>query len=322
MFQNFEEYLNYSKPKLDDAFNKQLSLLLGNNDNGLTAFGSVLGGKRIRGCLLFMVGDILGGSFGSALPRAVAVELIHSASLIHDDFVDQDTTRRNLPSVWTVEGSRKAVLLGDLIFASAIAMMSDLSREDGLAVSRAIALVSKGAYTERLDPRMLAKEIETDRFDNKIYGKIISLKTGILFGTACQLGAISAGAGDDLQKSLFEYGLKIGEAYQMADDIVEIKHHLQTRSINKNEMAALTPTLCYFVKETIPYVIPFLSGKMSELDQEGRDFFQTVEKLMEDEIQRRMGSAISIITTDLSGNENIGPMCKAPGELIGMFFKS
>ena len=85
-------------------------------------------------------------------------------------------------------------MIGDVLFATAIQMMSDLSREDGLTISRAMAQVSLGALREPLDPLNLSREMAADRDGGRLYEKIIRLKTGILFGAACHLGAISAGA--------------------------------------------------------------------------------------------------------------------------------
>jgi hypothetical protein len=139
MFSSFQEYWQARKPELDDALNRALSGLL----NGITLsdasslMASLEAGKRIRGGITCMVSESLGGALESAVPRAISVEMIQAATLIHDDFVDQDTIRRGGPATWTVEGARRAVLIGDVIFASAIEMMSDLSREDGAAVSHA-----------------------------------------------------------------------------------------------------------------------------------------------------------------------------------------
>src|SRR4051812_24290921 len=81
-------------------------------------------GKQARGCLTCLVSQALGGEITTAIPRAVAIECIQAACLIHDDYIDQDTMRRNRRATWTVEGARKAVLLGDIVFATAIQRMS------------------------------------------------------------------------------------------------------------------------------------------------------------------------------------------------------
>ena len=141
MFAHFHDYAKKLKPTLDIAFTSHLVDLLGDT-KPLGSFGEakpLTGGKKIRGSLLCLIATTLGGSLEDALPRAVAVELIQTATLIHDDFVDQHRSRRDLAAVWTLEGARRAVLLGDIIFASAIRMMSELGRIDGLIVSRAIS---------------------------------------------------------------------------------------------------------------------------------------------------------------------------------------
>jgi geranylgeranyl pyrophosphate synthase len=151
MYQSFQDYAKSVKPLLDAAFTDHLARLLGYGGTFGFPDGINLlnGGKKIRGSLLCLVTAALGGDLEDAVPRAVAVELIQTATLIHDDLVDQHRSRRNMAAIWTIEGGRRAVLLGDIVFASAIQMMSEMGREDGLIVSRAIADVSRGAYRER-----------------------------------------------------------------------------------------------------------------------------------------------------------------------------
>ena len=162
MSAGFKDFTERMRPTLDHAFRAQLSGLT--NDvvfkHGVSFESALAVGKMIRGCLLCLIADCLGAAAGTAVPRAVAVELIQAASLLHDDFVDQDTVRRNQSATWTLEGARRTVLLGDLIFASAIKMMTDLGREDGSTIANAIAQVSKGAVQEPVDPLVLAREIE------------------------------------------------------------------------------------------------------------------------------------------------------------------
>ena len=198
MSSHFKGYMDALKPRLDHAFARQISLFLDQMalNEGTLLRATLEAGKKIRGCLLCLISETLGGSMESAIPRAVAVELIQAASLIHDDIVDQDTMRRRLPAAWTLEGARRAVLLGDVIFATAIGMANELSREDGLVVSRAIAEISRGAFHEPLDPLRLAEALESNRLDDTLYDRIIHLKTAALFGAACRLGAIGAEARD------------------------------------------------------------------------------------------------------------------------------
>jgi len=324
MFTNFQDYLAALKPRLNEAFDRQLSIILGsvNLKNAPSLISTLEAGKKIRGCLSCMISEALGGTLESAIPRAVAVELIQAATLIHDDFVDQDTMRRNQPAAWTLEGARRAVLIGDVIFATAIKMMSDISREDGAAVSHAIAQLSRGALHEPLDPFALSQEIESRRMNEKLYEKIIHLKTGILFGTACLLGAIGAGAGGKLSEVTYRYGLRIGEAYQIADDLVELKQTLLSRSIHPQQMAALAPALLYFAGQIRPHILPILRGKSLEIGEPLAEFLNQTVKLMEQEIERRLQSAVSEIEVDFPLNEYHELARRTPWDLIQMFNES
>ncbi len=318
---DFQDYVRTRKLGLDEAFREQLSSLLGNVPlKGNEVLLGVLGaGKKIRGCLTCLFGEALGGSLKEAMPRAVAVELIQAATLIHDDFVDQDTTRRNRPAAWTLEGARQAVLIGDVIFATAIQMMNDLGREDGLAVSRAIAQVARGALHEPLDPLALAVEIETGRINEKLYEGIIHLKTGILFGTACQLGALAARAEGELGTISYRYGLRVGEAYQIADDLKEVEQHLAGRPLNQGQMAFLAPALLHFVPDQRPWVLDYLNGKGQGGKKIAGEYFRAAANLMEKEIERRLQEAVSGIMENFPDNEYRAVVWKAPSDLIAMF---
>ncbi len=321
MLTSFQEYWQTRKPILDDALNRALSGLLGGITVSDTAFlmASLEAGKKIRGGLTCLVSEALGGTIESAIPRAVSVEMIQVATLIHDDFVDQDTVRRGRPATWTIEGARRAVLIGDVIFASAIKMMSDLGREDGATVSDAIAQVSRGALHEPLDPLVLAGEIESGRVNGRLYQKVIRLKTGILFGAACRLGAIAAGADDKLKDASFRYGLRIGEAYQIADDVQEVRAHLSSRTVHPQQMVALAPALLHFVSEMRPYIPDLLKGKTTDLKHPALEFFNTAAEIMEHEIEHRLRSVASEIEEHFPENGYNRLLRNAPRDIIRMF---
>ena len=207
-------------------------------------------GKRIRGCLVLLVSDALGGKVENAILRAVAIECIQAASLIHDDYVDDDTRRRNRPATWTVEGPRKAVLLGDLIFATAIEKMMAISRRDGLAVAQAIATMASGAYQEPIDPFDLARAVADGRYRPEVYHRIIHLKTGTLFGAAAQVGAIAAGASPAIRTLAFAWGARGGEGYQIADDIEEVVTLEERPEDLPARISRLAPLFLCFSQET------------------------------------------------------------------------
>ncbi len=320
MMRNFQEYLTTRKALLDEAFTGHLAGLLAGLSLQDRAFltAALAGGKKLRGCLACLVSDALGGHLPATIPRAVAVELIQAATLIHDDFVDQDRMRRNQAAVWTLEGARRAVLIGDVIFSSALKMMSELGRQDGLVASQTIAEVAQGALHEPLNPLSLVQEILSGRLKAELYEKIIYLKTGVLFGAACRLGAIAAGADPGLIETSYRYGLRIGEAYQLADDLQEIQHHRETLSIGPERMAALAPAFLRFHGEMAPQIIAVLQGEVTELDEAAQACFGAVAKRMEQEIAGRLLSACAEMEENFPANGFRQLVCEAPRDIIRM----
>jgi geranylgeranyl pyrophosphate synthase len=321
MEERFQEYCRKLGPILDAAIEQTLRRLFQgvHARPGAALKNAFQGGKRLRGSLVCLINDSLGGSPESALPRAVAVELIHGATLIHDDFVDQDRIRRNKPAAWTLEGARKAVLLGDVIFASAIEAMSDLGREDGLAVSRAIARLAKGAFQEPLDPLELAGHIEAGTLPAQLYDSIIELKTGVLFGVACGLGARAAGADAAIGEACYRYGRLIGEAYQIADDLTEIRFHLSGGMIDAREMAALAPALLCFGEDAQAWIGPVLTQEPTPVQGVLSKRFEEVRLSMERAMAERLESARQEASLFLSGTRLRETVYRAPWEIVEMF---
>jgi geranylgeranyl pyrophosphate synthase len=321
MYAHFQDYAESLKPSLDTAFTGHLGQLLGDTaPHYLRAETKLLtAGKKIRGTLLCLVTATLGGALADALPRAVAVELIQTATLIHDDFVDQHRLRRGAPAIWTLDGARKAVLLGDVVFSSAIQLMAEEGRADCRVVSRAIAEISRGAYQEPLNPAALVEEIAAGRVAGALYEKIIYLKTGVLFGAACELGALAARADDRLQHAWRRYGLKIGEAYQIADDLQEVEQALHSRSLTAGEMTALAPALLFFVQESRPYLLEALRQESLPLRGEFLELFQAAAESMKAEKERRLRAAAAAIAGDFPDHDLDRLARQAPWDLIRMF---
>ena len=318
---SFQNYAESVKPLLDADFTDHLAGLLGDAES-LKAYGGakiLTGGKRIRGSLVCLVAATLGGALEDALPRAIALELIQTATLIHDDFVDQHKRRRDLPALWTLEGARRAVLLGDVIFASAIQRMSELGREDGLIISNAIAEVSRGAYQEPLDTCSLFEAFGEDRHGVAFYEKIIYLKTGVLFAAACQFGALAARVDEGLRQKWNCYGLKVGEAYQIADDLQEVEQYLLTHSITRSELTSLAPALFFFNSDIRPHILEALRQESPEFSGEFLKPLQSTAEVMKDEIERRLRSAVADIEGSLPDNEYGRLARRSPWDIIRMF---
>jgi hypothetical protein len=217
---SFRDYWKTTRGRLDAEFECWVPRFFdGQPAPHVAAVREVLaGGKRLRGCLVCLLSEALGGTPAATLPRAIAVECVQAASLIHDDLIDGDTLRRHRAATWTTKGPRRAVLLGDLIFATALQRMAELGRDDALALGEAIATMATGAYQEPLMPNDLDAAVDPA----SLYPQLIYLKTGVLFGTAARLGALAAGLSAPFAALAFEYGAQIGEAYQIADDLQDL----------------------------------------------------------------------------------------------------
>jgi len=202
------------------------------------------GGKRLRGCLVCLLSEALGGTLAAAIPRAMAVECVQAASLIHDDLIDGDTLRRNRAATWTIEGPRRAVLLGDLIFATALQRMAEVGQDDALALGEAIATMATGAYQEPLVPTDLEQTPAVDAAG--LYPQLIYLKSGVLFGTAARMGALAAGSSAPLAALAFEYGARTGEAYQIADDLQDLVELAADGPPMLSQLPQLAPALWHF----------------------------------------------------------------------------
>lgn len=145
------------------------------------------------------------------------------------------------------------------------------------------------------------------------------MKSGTLFGTACKLGAISSGVNEKAQEAFHAYGLKIGEAYQIADDLQAIKHHMSIGSIQPDRMALLAPALLYFVDGMRPHVLAIMRGKYTRLEKEALKYLDTAVHLMGEELERRLQSAVSELKKIPLKATFESLLRSAPGELINMF---
>jgi geranylgeranyl pyrophosphate synthase len=319
---HFLNYWRETRTQLDQELSYQIPMLF-------SALGPrqietiqhiIRGGKRIRGCLVCLVNKALEGKTEDALPRAVAIECIQAASLIHDDYVDEDVTRRKHPAIWTVEGPRRAVLLGDVMFATAIQNMVELSNEDGATVARAIATVANGAYQEICGQAETIEREELNQFEGDIYERIIYLKTGALFGAACQLGAVATGAPSETSALAYTFGTRTGEAYQIADDLKDFVTLRERPQERLKKLSPLLPALHYFCHRTgltIPNCEPYQKAMHSWCQRIGQDFIS----YMEQEINLRLRMAESYIEC-FPDNPYTQILSKAPARITAMMHSS
>jgi len=173
-------------------------------------------GKRLRPALALLSGAATGTICPSHIDLAVIVELIHLASLIHDDIMDGAEVRHEQPTVNAKWGNTLAVLLGDCLFAHALKLAAGFQNSE---ICRRIAHAATDVCSGEI--------IQTQRrYDLNLslteYFQIIEMKTATLFAAAAELGALISGASPEAITAMKTYGLKLGTAYQMYDDCVDI----------------------------------------------------------------------------------------------------
>ncbi|SEF36254.1 geranylgeranyl diphosphate synthase, type I [Amycolatopsis pretoriensis] len=169
------------------------------------------GGKALRPAMVLLCAEAAGGDPATAVPAAVAVELVHNFSLLHDDVMDGDTTRRHRPTAWTVFGTGPAVLAGDALLSVAF---EQLSPEGAKLLSQGVLDLLEGQ----------AADVDFEQRDDVTAAECVRMangKTAALIGAACQLGALLAGRPDAVAR-FGEFGRSVGLAFQHVDDLLGI----------------------------------------------------------------------------------------------------
>ncbi|MDX8359879.1 heptaprenyl diphosphate synthase component II [Cytobacillus sp. IB215316] len=173
------------------------------------------GGKRIRPVFV-----LLGGKFGDYQIDqikyvAMSLELIHMASLVHDDVIDDSTLRRGKQTIKAKWDNRIAMYTGDYIFARSLELMSNVENISAQQIlSKAIVEVCVGEIEQIKDKYNFHQDLRT-------YLRRIKRKTALLIAVSCQLGAVAANADDDICESLFWFGYYVGMSYQITDDVLD-----------------------------------------------------------------------------------------------------
>jgi len=194
--------------------------------------------KLLRATLVLASGSPLGASSSALIPAAVSIELLHLASLVHDDIIDEATERRGGPALHVTVGRNRALVVGDLLIVAAFDVMSQARPAVSAEVfAGSVEALSKGAQRccsgqiEELDPGAHALSEEH-------YLDVVAKKTGSLFSVAASLGALAAGAGDEDVAVLATIGTELGVAYQIRDDLRDGAH----------EVARFAPTFATYAR--------------------------------------------------------------------------
>ncbi len=180
-------------------------------------------GKAIRPALVLTAAAALGGPAArtAAVRAAAAVELVHNFTLLHDDVMDRDTTRRHRPTAWTVFGEADAILVGDALQALALRLLAadphPASAAAGARLADCVVELCAGQHADTAMEKQGPGEVTLDEVL-----AMAEAKTGALLGCACALGALYAGAAEEDVAALDAFGREAGLAFQLIDDVIGI----------------------------------------------------------------------------------------------------
>lgn len=235
------------------------------------------GGKRLRPILTLAAAKLCGYQGKRHMRLAACVEFIHTATLLHDDVVDESDRRRGLATANAVWGNKASVLVGDFLFSRAFQLMVEDGSLDVLRIlSNASAVIAEGEVHQL----MTANDTETSE---TAYLDVIRAKTACLFAAACEIGAVVADRPKVEAEALDSYGLNLGIAFQLIDDVLDFA--ARREALGKNVGDDFRDG-----KITLPVVLAFRRGSeaertfwrrtLEELDQREGDLEHAIE-LME-----------------------------------------
>ena len=173
------------------------------------------GGKRLRPMLLLLAARALGHRGADAHQLAAVVEFIHTATLLHDDVVDESDLRRGRKTANALFGNAASVLVGDFLYSRSFQLMVELER---MPVMKILADTTNAIAEGEVLQLLHVRNPDTDE---PAYLKVIERKTAVLFAAATRLGALLAGEGEDVQQRMHDYGMALGYAFQIADDVLD-----------------------------------------------------------------------------------------------------
>jgi octaprenyl-diphosphate synthase len=201
--------------RAEKALSKELALYAHSRFHDPLAY-AVEGGKRIRPVVLMLSAEALGCKDDSILDAAVAVELLHAESIIHDDIIDEEVSRRNRMAFHVKYGFSSALLTADFVFAMILSIAARYGdRRVAEELSAAALNMSEGEYSElTINPN--AYDLTWDE-----YLRIVSEKTASLFQASAKLGGLIADGNEKEIAALADYGRSLGIAYQLKDDLLD-----------------------------------------------------------------------------------------------------
>src|ERR1051325_1411421 len=202
-----------------DAVHSRLAVQVNEFDPALAPYAEyALGnnGKHLRPALVALTANSLGKANDSHVTVAVIIEMVHLATLVHDDVMDESEIRRNRPTLAANWGNEIAVLFGDCLFAQALKLAASFPTPE---VCRAVASATNTVCTGEILQTRHRRNFERSRRE---YFRVLEMKTAELFALSCELAAFLSGAAPAQRATMRQFGLAFGTAYQIYDDCVDL----------------------------------------------------------------------------------------------------
>ena len=220
------------------------------------------GGKRMRPLLILLIAKNYGGVNDVTLRSAVGLELLHTASLVHDDVVDESKERRGQPSVNAVYNNKVAVLVGDYVLSTALLNISYTNNSD---ILRSIAELGRNLSNGEI---LQLSNIQNTEFSEDIYYDVIKMKTAALFESCCEVGTLSVNANESQIELAKEFGRNLGIIFQIRDDIFDYYDSKEIGKPTGNDMAEgkLTLPVLYALNSTDDNEMKTIARKVKSRD--------------------------------------------------------
>ncbi len=202
-------------------------------------------GKQIRPLFVFLSAGLSGKISTSTYRAAILIEILHTATLVHDDVVDDSSYRRGFFSVNALWKSKYSVLIGDYLLSKGLELSVENNDFKFLGIlSNAVKNMSEGEITQ-------LKKSKTLNIDEKTYFKIINQKTATLFSSCCEMGSLSAGTSDKNITLMKKFGTLVGQAFQIRDDLFGyLNHDIGKPALNDFKEAKMTLPLIYALSKS------------------------------------------------------------------------
>ena len=243
---DLDEKLKAVDKEIIDRLNKSIPLI---NDIGKHLIKA--SGKRIRPLLTLAMSEQFNDFSRKPILLAAAVEFIHTATLLHDDVVDESNLRRGKKTANTIWGNEFTVLAGDFLFAQSFELMVETGSINALSsLAKASCQITQGEFQQI----QIAKKPDTSIDD---YFEVIGKKTAELFGASCQSGVIVATSDSSLQKSAYDYGYNLGMAFQIIDDLMDFSCSSEQTGKNLGDDFKLGKT-------TLPIILAWSKSNTNE----------------------------------------------------------